>query len=336
MTIFKPETGFNTTFNMNKYLFLLICAGLLVACKHKKVPLSDAAKVELNEFIDFFPEVRLPYQTGDSVFNQEDPDSLLISYKVFTKFIPDTVLTRHFPKGSLPRMYPLGRVRDDKKETYLFVKAVTPAREWVYLVCFDRSNRFSASKPLFSSESEEGLKSCVSMDTKYTITILRQWKSPSGELVYKKNAYVYNDAGNFMLILTESNEPTQKTRAVQNPIDTLAKKHRLSADYVQDRKNFISVRDGRDQSHILFFIHFEKDNGSCTGELKGEARMVSPTLARYNSSGDPCTLELNFTPLRVSIKEVEACGNHRDIRCFFDGVFPRVREVKKKTIHKHA
>jgi hypothetical protein len=33
------------------------------------------------------------------------------------------------------------------------------------------------------------------------------------------------------------------------------------------------------------------------------------------------------------MKEVEGCGNHRDIKCFFEGTYPRKKE-KPKTSKK--
>jgi hypothetical protein len=35
------------------------------------------------------------------------------------------------------------------------------------------------------------------------------------------------------------------------------------------------------------------------------------------------------------MKELEGCGNHRDIKCFFEGSFARQKEIKKKPVKKH-
>ncbi|HEV9036965.1 MAG TPA: hypothetical protein VGQ51_10100, partial [Puia sp.] len=79
---------------------------------------------------------------------------------------------------------------------------------------------------------------------------------------------------------------------------------------------------------FLFFVHFEKDDGTCKGELKGEAKFVSPGVARYRSYSDPCAIEFTFIPEGVSLKEIGGCGVHRDIRCYFEGYFER-----RKTAH---
>ncbi|MBP0569175.1 hypothetical protein J8H89_08415, partial [Campylobacter jejuni] len=91
--------------------------------------------------------------------------------------------------------------------------------------------------------------------------------------------------GIFMVVINDSNEDPKKT-AVINPIDTLPRKNRFSGDYVQDKKNFVSVRDGKNQHTYLFFIHFEKDGGSCTGELKGQLNMKTPGTAQFSANGD--------------------------------------------------
>jgi len=97
---------------------------------------------------------------------------------------------------------------------------------------------------------------------------------------------------------------------------------------VKDKKNFISLRDGKHASETLFFIHFEKDD--CRGELKGMARFVSNNVAVYQEGGNPCTIEFNFSAGRVSMKETGGCGSYRDIKCFFEGSYPKKKTPKPK------
>ena len=79
-----------------------------------------------------------------------------------------------------------------------------------------------------------------------------------------------------------------------------------------------------------FFVHFEKDNAECVGELKGTARMISPTKAYYKAVGNPCTIEFTFNGPAVVMKEIEGCGSYRDIKCFFEGTYPRKKEKPSK------
>jgi hypothetical protein len=110
----------------------------------------------------------------------------------------------------------------------------------------------------------------------------------------------------------------------------LPHKHKFTGDYIQNKRNIISFRDGKDPSRILFFVHFEKDEGSCKGELKGEAKFISASTARFRSSGDPCTVDFAFGSSGVTMKELDGCGNHRDIKCFFEGYFERHSPAKAK------
>lgn len=122
-------------------------------------------------------------------------------------------------------------------------------------------------------------------------------------------------------------------REVYNPIDTFPHKHKLSGDYIQDKRNFVSVRDGKKANRILFFVHFEKKDG-CAGEIKGEAVLAKPDRAFYRQSGDPCELELTFSGNKVTLREEKGCGNYRDIKCVFEGSFSKKKEDIRKPVKK--
>ena len=318
---------------MKKYLWLIILP-VLLCCKSKKLSLAGNDKVDADDFIGSFETVKLPYQVTDSIFLQEADDSSMISYKIFTQFVADTVITKHFAKGVNPDLYPVAKVKTEKNESYLLCDAVTDDKEILYLLCFDKSNKFIASKVLFAYDKNPGNSASASIDNKYTITITHQHRSEQGELLYKKDAYVLNDAGTFTLILTESNDAAAKTVTIINPIDTLPRKHKFSGDYITDKKNFISVRDGRNASTILFFVHFEKDNGACNGELKGQAKFISATTAQFHGNADRCTINFSFSNNKIFMKEIEGCGNYRDIKCFFEGSFLKKKETKPKALKK--
>jgi hypothetical protein len=93
----------------------------------------------------------------------------------------------------------------------------------------------------------------------------------------------------------------------------------------------VSFRDSRNVNKRRFFIHFEKNNGDCIGELKGEAVMKSATTAEYREPGEPCSLQFSFTGSAVTIKELTGCGSKRGVRCSFNGVYSRKKEIKPKT-----
>jgi hypothetical protein len=311
--------------NRNSWLLILV---FILGCHSKRVSLRGNTKVDADDFISSFESSRPPFKLTDSIFNGEQDDSDLIGYPVFTQFIPDSVIARHYSHGPKPDIYPVAGLIGDHKINYLFCLSETETKKLLYLLCLDGSGHFINSKMIYPYDPD--FHSSVSVDSKFTFNTDRERHGPDGEIYYRKEAFFLNDSGKFNLILTESNEPSAHPAAVPNPIDTLPKKHRLSGDYLLDKRNIVSIRDGKNASWFLFFIHFEKEGGSCVGELKGEARFNSGSTGRYHSSKDPCTIDFNFNGNKVEIKEVEGCGNHRDIKCFFEGSYPRKKETKSR------
>lgn len=308
---------------------LLVLALLLFSCKEKRTKLSDGDVVTIKEFIDFFPKVKWPFQLSDTSQKRPAGDTATIGSKIFTSFVSDTVLTRQFGKKGKPKLYALGRATVKEGETYLFTEAVAGAKKVDYILVFDKDNKFITSMPLVLPRDNQYLSQSAQMDANYTLTLIRRRKSADGKIAYKKDAYVYNSAGVFTLILTESNDVVNAVQAVINPIDTLPRKHKLSGDYIIDSRNLVSIRDGRKSGTILFFIHFEKDKGNCKGELKGEA-VLAGTKAVFRQSSGPCAIEFNFTTNKVNIKETGPCGTFRDIKCFFEGSFVKKKSKKSK------
>ena len=178
-------------------------------------------------------------------------------------------------------------------------------------------------------DANAATRQSVTLDSKYSITRTRLRKNADGSMSEGKDVYVLNaEAKNFKLIMTDALE--DKPAELINPIDTLPRKNKFSADYGSGKMNLVSVRDGRKNDRITFFVHFEKNNGDCTGELKGEARIRSSNTAEYRENGDPCNLKFIFSAGSVTLKE-EGCGSRRGLQCLFDGSFPRKKNIKPKT-----
>ncbi len=316
-------------FARKKLLIVLLMPALLLACKSKKkVSLSGDEPVEIKDFIEFFQPLQIPAAWTDSALAKKDPDSLLISYKVFSQFVPDTVLGKTLGKNAKPKLYPYGKVEVKGGETYLFVKSVYNGKKTGFLLAFSKSNVFLAGMPVLQPDQSNATQQSVFIDKRITInkSVLR--RNADGSFSDGKDVYVLNEAANnFMLIMTEALE--DKVTELINPIDTLPRKNKLSADYANGKMNLVSVRDGRKPDRISFFIHFEQ--GDCNGELKGEAFLRGPNRAEYTENGDPCKLSFSFTGNSVTLKEEEGCGSHRGVRCSFNGSFARKKYVKPAT-----
>jgi hypothetical protein len=307
------------------YLFAIL---LIVGCKQNKKPvLSGEEPVAVSDFIEFFQQVELPYQLSDTIFERKEKDSSLISNKVFTQFVPDSIVRTLYGKGVKPKIYALGRVDVSKAETYIFVKTISADKKVLLILCFDKNQKFITALPVLQFDNNKATQQSVSMDRNYSITQKVLLKNADASINEGKDVFSLNaDAKKFMLIMTDA--LTDKITELLNPIDTLSRKNKLSADYTNGSMNLVSIRDGRKSDRISFFIHFEKNNGECTGELKGEAMLKSPNTAEYRENGDPCVLKFIFTSTSVALKEEEGCGARRGLNCAFDGNYTRKKYVK--------
>lgn len=315
---------------MKKCLWIITVLGLLMACSKKKKPsMSGEDKVEAKDFIDFFKPVKLPFQYADSMMSRKVKDSFLISYNVFTQFVPDSVLTKLYGKKTKPKIYALGRATVPGLENYLFVKTVTTDKKVLFILAFDNKEKYMAAIASLRPDQSKATFQSMTMDKKFGITKTVLRKNADGSMSEGKDVYALDrSVKNFILVMTDALE--DKPAELINPIDTLPRKNKWSADYTNGKMNLVSIRDGRRAGRISFFIHFEKNNGSCTGELKGEATIRGSNTAQFKLDGDPCVLSFVFSSSSVRLKEDEGCGNHRGMQCLFDGSFAKKREAKPK------
>jgi hypothetical protein len=319
------------------YFWFILSLALLTACKQKKKPsLSGEEPVDVSDFINFFPSRNAPYLIGDTTLNKREKDSMLISYKVFTQFVPDSFTQKAFGKGVKLKIYPMVRIKGSDDENYLFAKVISGDKRIAYVFAFDKKDQFMDGIQFLRLDQDISTRQSASIDKSYSINKLITRKNKDATTSEGKDVYGLNkETQKFILIMTDPLD--DKVAEVINPIDTLSRKNKLAADYGTGKLNLVSIRDGRKNDRLSFFVHFEKNNGECTGELKGEAIIQSPSVAEYREGGDPCVLRFSFTSVSVTLKEVEGCGSHRGLRCSFDGSFPRKKELKspkKKTEKK--
>lgn len=313
---------------MKRILLISCIALLLLNCKGKKGSLQEGEVMEVADFIELFPEKAHPVRIADTTLTRRTTDSSLISYKIFTQFIPDSILAKDFGKGVKPKLYPLGRTREKNKEIYLFVKAANGNKRVGYMACFSKDENFLNAMALVRTGFDSYSSAYGVLDNKFQITTYREKKTGTGTQ-FKRNVYIFNEAVNeFTLIMTEPNE--EIIEQITNPIDTFPQKNKFSGDYVKSKRNFIAVRDAKRNEELLFFIHFEKDNGECIGELKGNMKMISKNTGQYQAPGNPCTLEFNFEGNSISIQETGGCGSYRNIKCFFEGSYPKKITIKPR------
>ena len=319
---------------MGRYLaFLMILCYLCFGCGNKKKPsLSGTDKVEVSDFIESFELIKPPYEVIDTSLNRKQNDSLLISNTIFSQFVPDSVLTNLLGKNPKPKIY-LGKRVKAEAGSFLFPKLLTANKKAVIVLCFDNKNQFKAWLPLLVQDNNPATSQISGLDRRSSFYRNVSLKKPGDVTAEGKEVFAY-DAGQFVLIMTDPID--DRVQEIVNPIDTLQKKNKFSADYIKDKMNLVSIRDHKEQGKLQFFVHIDKNNGECDGELKGVARFTSANTALYQQQGDACSLQFNFSSSSVSIKEIEPCGAHRGVKCSFDGSFPKKREAKPKTQKKSS
>lgn len=324
----KGNLIFDITIKLMKKLGLLflVIAIALTACKGKaKVSLSSEGPIELEDFISSFELVKPTIEFNDSFLQKTESDSLRISFTVFTQFVPDSVFSKIIGTKVKPKIYALKRIEFEKQEIYLFVKVIYGDKKLILLLCFDSKNNYLASFPLLILDNNPNTKQVSSVDKRFSIfktTYLKKSEETIGE---GREVFVFSaDAKQFILIMTDDLD--DKIKDIINPIDTLERKNKFAADYSNDKMNFVSIRDGTKPNTINIFIHIEKNGKECIGELKGVATFTNSRTAVFRHPGNPCVLQLKFNPYSVSLKELEACGSQRGVKCSFDGYFPRKKK----------
>jgi hypothetical protein len=301
---------------------------VMTACSDTKPDLTGETPLKAEDFMAAFPSITLPFTASDTNLHKLS-DTVTLGYKAFQQFVPDSSLTPVTGTDKKLVIHPVGRI-EKENETYLLAN-FTNRKKQTRLVVFvmDKKKKFMAAKDILDNRANDGYLHTLSINREPTFTIGREKEGKDNNLLYTRAGWIYNDAGLFMVVVNDSNEDPQKA-VVINPLDTLPKKNKYSGDYIRDKKNLISLRDNNKPNSYLFFVHFEKNNGTCIGELKGEMTMKDATSARYTDKGDPCIIDFRFEGNKIIIRETGTCGNRRGMKCLFDDTFVKKREARKK------
>ncbi|MGZ3844518.1 MAG: hypothetical protein ACXVBH_00585 [Flavisolibacter sp.] len=297
---------------------------LLWSCGNGK---TDENGFSYEKFAGLFPKEQAAYQLSDADL-LSDRDTAVIRSPEFAKFISDSLKNKLFGKGTKVRYVAMARVKAPKNTTYYIVKASGGGKKVALLMPFT-NDQFDVAFPFLVPDNDATTSQLSSIDKSNAIIKAVSQKKSAGDIAEGREVYQYvPGARKFTLLLTN---PLNNIAEVINPIDTLARKHRFSADYMKDKKNYISIRDGRSSNELLFFIHIEK--GDCSGEIKGTLLLTASNRAVYRQSGEPCQLSLQFLGNAITVKEGGGCGSRRGLDCSFDGTYNRKKE-KSKAIKK--
>jgi hypothetical protein len=310
-----------------KLCFFALLLVLIVSCGRKKKKMAGDDDVNMQEFVEFFPEVRLPFIYSDTSLYAKTDDSLLISADIFNEFTPDSILNASFGTEK-PKLYAIGKFSEKEGTVYLMSKAATAKQKVMFIAAYNKKNEFLAAMPVMKSKKEAGITTSVTIDKLFNINKKTIKKLPNDVEISGDDVYVLNSAAKkFMLVMTDS---LGDDAEVINPIDTLGRSYKYAGDYGVGSRNIISIRDNIRPGRVQFYIHLEEKNSNCSGELKGEANITSEHTLVYKQPGDPCALQFEFDKNGVTLKELEGCGSRMGaLDCTFNGRYPKKKISKK-------
>ncbi len=314
-----------------KKLLNICLLSLLWGCSNKALDLSGETTIKADDYVKAFAPIKGNYTAYDTNFVKK-ADTLKIGVKALLQFIPDSAVQQMVTNEKKESIYPVGVIEKETEKYFLIlVKSKKTAKLYVYVT--DDKLKYLGKKELLNNENKDAYARSVSINKEPTFVISKETYSKDKELKFSRSGWIFNAGAGFMIVVNDSNETPQNNKII-NPLDTLPSLAKLSGDYKRDEKNFISIRDGKDAKTYLFFIHFEKNNADCIGELKGTLTLSSPTAGQFTQNGDPCIIDFSFSGNTVRVKEQGTCGNHRGIKCFFDDSFTRKKPSKSKKKQK--
>lgn len=299
---------------------------VLAACKGDKKAEENEEGFTYNKFSEAFKTASVPFQLSDTFF-LKNKDTATIKEANFSSFVPDSIKNKIFGKGSKVKYVPLYKIEAPKAESYFVVKAMSNKTKAALLFVFNTEGQFDAVFPFLIPDNDDATSQSSSIDKSYSVSRNVTLKRSNDLNAEGKDVYAYSkEAKQFVLIMTDPLD--ERSIDLVNPIDTLSKQHKFAGDYSKNKRNIVSVRDGRKPNLLTVFVHIEQKEGTCTGELKGDAEITSATTAVFRQPGDPCILQLTFSSSSVKLSEVEGCGSKRGLECAFDGSFSKKKAPK--------
>ena len=313
-----------------RYLRNLLILLALIGCAETKTDLSGNTPLKINDFNAAFKNIELPIQINDTNL-VAFTDTIKIGRKALAQFLPDSVVDAIAPKlAKNSSIFTVGKI-EKETEYYLLLNNKDTKKQTVSVIAFSKKNVFLGYQILtqfdLTQKGSQFYGKTLLINKEPTFLIEENKLDPEQGLTNEKKGWAYTEQG-FRLIYLDANiKPEQK--AILNPIDTLPTVNTYSGDYARDKKNFISLRDFGNANKYQFFLHFEKKDGTCVGELKGLLNF-NKNQATYSEKGDPCTIQFTITGNVIKIKEDGNCGNHRNMTCYFNDSYDKKRKAKSK------
>lgn len=314
-----------------RHFLALLGILFLIACSEEKTDLTGNTPITINAFNKVFKTVSLPITISDTSISTLR-DTLEIGSKALAQFIPDSILNNIIDKKDTKAIiYPLLKI--EKEATYYLLLNVHHSnKDQIVAIVFSNKNNYLGYKTitqfLKENKGSRHYGKVLTINKEPSFLVEENKLDEESQMVYEKNGWAYTDSS-FRLIYFDSNKKPE-TKTILNPIDTIGTLNSFSGDYARDAKNFISLRDFTGNANkYQFFMHFEKREGTCVGELKGLLTFKN-NQATFSEKGDPCIIHFSIKGPVIKIKEDGNCGNHRGMNCYFNDAYDKKRKAKKK------
>lgn len=307
---------------MSRILLLTLMFGLFAACTNTSKPANDEDRVlTFKDFREFFPETATSYRLNADSLKHRIPDTFALKARVVKQFLPDTLAKGSFATADKLKFFPRAYLKTEEQQLFV-VEGTSKAGSVAWLCIYNKEGKFLQRHVVAKNTTGDKTSVGFVLDAKRNLKVTTETQRAPGQLSTREDVYATNADGSLALIMTNSNEPTNA--GLYNPIDTLPRKHKFSANYTSGEQNLVSIRDGETAKEFLFFIHFSRDNGECVGEIDGVGRFTTATTGQFRDKHTSCIVDFKFSSGKVTIKET-GCGAYRGIKCFFEGAF-----IKKK------
>jgi hypothetical protein len=302
----------------------------MIACSEEKPDFTGNTPIKINDFNKIFKIAALPISISDTNLNRYT-DTLTIGRKALEQFIPDSVVESIVSKKDKSAViHPILKI-EKEQEYYLLFRVQHVTKFEICIIVFSKKNKYLGYKVITDFKVENnGSKhygKVLNINKEPSFLVEENKMSEDNSLTYEKKGWAYIDS-TFRLIYFDSNKKPENSKVI-NPLDTLPMNNSFSGDYSNDPKNFISIRDYSVPNKYQFFLHFEKNNGYCVGELKGLMSFTKNT-AIYSEKGDACIIHFKIEGNQITMKEDGNCGNHRNMSCYFNASYDKKRKLKKK------
>lgn len=304
---------------MRSILFLFLAIGVLAGCKSRNKTISeDERELTFADFSGKFPPADALRWNADSL-KRKRTDSLAFKPRYLKQFLPDTLGKGVFSAADKPKFWAVGQITLTEDLRLFLVEGSAKSGAAAWMCFYDKNGAFLQRHLAARYTPGANKRTGFSVDRKGNIRVITE----TGAAISREDVYAANPDGSLALVLTNSNEPA--VTGLFNPIDTLPRKHKFSANYTAGEGNIVSIRDGETPKEFLFFIHFTRDKGACTGEADGTGRFTSATTGQWRDKQSGCIIDFKFSSSKVTITET-GCGAYRGIKCAFEGSFTKKKK----------